>query len=75
MREFVEITFYGVIIGLFFILKSYYNPKIKWSWKSNRYCIVYETTKHIEEVGDEDRYEFLLVKINLPKFLNIFHRK
>jgi hypothetical protein len=68
----VNITIMIIVsITLVFIIKSGYNPKIKWSNNFSRYCFFWEAIEHTEEIGEKDRYDFILKCIKLPKFLNI----
>lgn len=61
-------------IILILVLKSGFNPIIKWSIKEDRFCFYYETIIHTEEFGEEDRYDFALRRVKLPKFLNFLHK-
>lgn len=71
----VSITIMVIVaIILIIVIKSGYNPKIKWSKKFDRYCLFWEDIEHTEEIGEKDRYDFVLKCIKLPKFLNILRK-
>jgi len=79
MGELLSLHDIGIIvlfissIILILVLKSGFNPIVKWSIKENRYCFYYETIIHTEEIGEEDRYDFALRRVKLPKFLNFLY--
>lgn len=80
MKELLSLQDVGIMVLiisaliLILVLKSGFNPIVKWSIKENRYCFYYETIIHQEELGEEDRYDFALKRVKLPKFLNFLHK-
>lgn len=67
------------MVGLLSIIIGYsiFRPKIKYLFKEDRYCIIWEKLQHYEQMGNmtKDRYELELSYIKLPIWFNRFKKK
>lgn len=66
------IILFLVILILIFVVLTKYNPKIKWNYLNNCYCLLYEVTVYEEKEDGGSNYSFELRSIPLSRWLNWF---